>query len=142
MIEHEVDTENIGGDGSGDTKKLDAFIDSDNLGGLFLSHALPSAIDKFVERGDTFEDLIIRADFRNTTYKNACMRLYRKMVHFHCPEGKTLIINLIAGDVAEKGKRIDILKQAVIGQLENERRQSVGNRIQGWLGGNKNNGKE
>jgi hypothetical protein len=141
-IDEGIGVANVSGNGDKDTKKLDAFIDSDTFGNLFLSHQIASAIEKFVDRGETFEDLIIRGDFRNTTYKNATMRLHRKGVHFHDSEIIALIINLVAGDVAEKGKRIDILKQAVIGQLEAERKQGFGGALRGWLGGgNKENGK-
>jgi hypothetical protein len=136
-----VDNTRSNGDGDKDTKKLDSFIDSDTFGGIFTSHQLASAIEKFVERGETVEDLIIRGDFRTVTYKNSAMRLRRKAKHFHDPELTDLILNAIAGDVAIGGKRIDILKQAVVGQLENERKRNMGNRIRGWLGGDTDNGK-
>lgn len=140
-IDPGIGVDNITGNGHDDkdTKKLDAFIDSDSFGGIFTSHQLASAIDKFVERGETIEDLIIRGDFRNVTYKNSVMRLRRKAEHFHDKELSTLILNVIAGDVAIGGKRIDILKQAVIGQIEGERKRNIGNRVQGWLGGKKDN---
>ena len=120
--------------------KLDAFLDAGSFDGVFTNQPHASAIEKFVERGDKVEDLLLRGHFRDADHMNALVRLLRKATHFHDSELRDLLLNHAAGYPAIGGLRIDILLRAVVGQLA-ERQRSMGNRLKNALGLNQKDGK-
>lgn len=110
------------------------FLGMDTFGGMFTSQQVASAIEKFVERGEKVEDLILRGHFRSINHMNATMRLYRKAVHFKDTELQALLLNHMAGYPAIDGRRIDILLQAVTGQYPKDRELGIGSRLKRIMG--------
>jgi len=110
-------------------------LNSGDFDGAFQGNGIPSAIDKFVERGDKVEDLLLRSHFRSVAHMNATIRLYRKAVHFKDTELQEFILNHVAGYPAIGGARIDILLKAVVGQLEAQQ-QKKNSRLRNILLGN------
>lgn len=134
-------------DGSGhepfDEKKFTSWLGGGDFDGMFQNASMPSAIEKFVDLGERVEDLFLRADFRDTAHAMATVRLLRKAIHFHDNELKEMILNATAAHPAIRGKRIDILKECVIGQLKQEEKKSAGSRMRSLIMGDKgtnNNG--
>jgi hypothetical protein len=141
---YQASTENISGNGSGEpdtTKKLESWLNRGTFDGIFTSQQVASAIEKFVDPGDKIEELLLRGDFRAVTHLNSLLRLNRKAEHFHDKELETLLHNHMAGYPALGGQRIKILLSAVVGQLQNDKEHSMGNRVKGLLGGNKDGNK-
>ena len=118
-----------------DDTKLKSWLNSGDFDGAFQGNGIPSAIDKFVERGDKVEDLLLRSHFRSVAHMNATIRLYRKAVHFKDVELQEFILNHVAGYPAIGGTRIDILLKAVVGQLEAQQ-QKKNSRLRNILLGN------
>ena len=138
-MENEIETEN---NGNGHDDKLQKFLDVGSFDGVFTTHQVASAIDKFVERGEKVEDLLLRGYYRDANHINAIVRLYRKAVHFHDTELQALILNHAAGYPGIGGDRINILLKAVVGQLNDQRQRSMGSRLKNALGLNQRNGKD
>jgi hypothetical protein len=141
---YQASTENISGNGSGEpdtTKKLESWLNRGTFDGIFTSQQVASAIEKFVDPGDTIKELLLRGDFRAVTHLNSALRLNRKAEHFHDKELETLLHNHMAGYPALGGQRIRILLSAVVGQLNNDKEHNLGNRVKGLLGGNKDGDK-
>lgn len=113
---------------------VNKFLSLDTFGGMFTSQQVASAIEKFVERGEKVEDLILRGHFRSVNHMNAVMRLYRKAVHFKDTELQALLLNHMAGYPAIGGQRIDILLRAVVGQYGKEKEKGLSGRIKHTLG--------
>jgi hypothetical protein len=144
MIEHEVNTGNIGGNGEVEPetrKKLESWLNRGSFDGIFTTQQVASAIEKFVDPGEKIEELLLRGDFRAVTHLNSLLRLNRKAEHFNDKELETLLHNHMAGYPALGGQRIKVLLQAVVGQLKNDKERSLGNRVKGILGGNKDGDK-
>jgi hypothetical protein len=118
-----------------DETKLKGWLNTGDFDGAFQSAGIPSAIDKFVERGDKVEDLLLRGHFRSVAHMNATVRLFRKSVHFHDNELKEFLLNHIAGYPAIGGARIEILLKAVVGQLSAEK-EKKNSRLRNILMGN------
>ena len=118
-----------------DDTKLKSWLNSGDFDGAFQGNGIPSAIDKFVERGDKVEDLLLRSHFRSVAHMNATIRLYRKAVHFKDTELQEFLLNHVAGYPAIGGARIDILLKAVVGQLEAQQ-QKKNSRLHNILLGN------
>ena len=117
-----VDVKNNGFDPTV-VEKLQKTLNISDFDGAFASQHLASAIEKFVERGDKLEDLILRGDFPSEEKLLNILLLYADAEDFECDWLKKLLMNLMAGYPAIQGKRIDILKQAVIGQLDSDRKR-------------------
>ena len=117
-----------------DEKKLVGWLEHGDFDGAFQGNGIPSAIDKFVERGDKVEDLLLRSHFRSVAHMNATIRLYRKAV-IQDTELQEFILNHVAGYPAIGGARIDILLKAVVGQLEAQQ-QKKNSRLRNILLGN------
>lgn len=117
-----------------DTKKLDAWLDTGVFDGAFSSPHMASALEKFVDRGEKVEDLLLRGHFRTANHMNAVVRLYRKAVHFQDTELQSLLLNHAAGYPAIGGLRIDILLKAVIGQYNQDRKRNLGQGLRDALG--------
>lgn len=117
-----------------ETKKLQAVLDQDPFSTAFTSQSVPSAIEKFVNRGDNVEDLLLRAHFRDVNHKNACVRLLRKAKHFEDKELEEAILNSIAGDPSIGGMRIDILLQAVTGYMKQKMGHDFGKSFRNFMG--------
>ena len=109
-----------------DEKKLTGFLNAGDFEGAFQGNQIPSAIDKFVEKGDSLPDMLLRGHFRSVAHMNATIRLYRKAVHFKDLELQELILNHVAGYPAIGGARIEILLKAVVGQLEADKEKKNG----------------
>ena len=118
-----------------DEKKLTGFLNAGDFEGAFQGNQIPSAIDKFVERGEKVEDLLLRGHFRSVAHMNATIRLYRKAVHFKDLELQETILNHVAGYPAIGGARIEILLKAVVGQLDAQKEKKNG-RLRDILLGN------
>lgn len=128
---------NIKGNGHSDqpiSDKLQAWLDVGTFDNAFTSPHIASAIEKFVERGEKVEDLLLRGHFRDVDHMNAVIRLYRKAVHFKDKELQALLLNHAAGYPAIGGMRIDILLRAVIGQYNMEQKKGVGHSLRSALG--------
>ena len=136
-----MDTETETGQDGNSTDKLQAFLDGGSFDGVFTTHQVASAIEKFVERGEKVEDLLLRGHFRDADHMNAVVRLYRKAQHFHDTELQALLLNHAAGYAAIGGQRIEILLKAVVGQLSEHKQRSGGGRLKNALGLNQSNGK-
>jgi hypothetical protein len=131
-----VQEEKTGGNGFDPEgrKKLQATLDNDIFDTAFTQQHIAGAIEKFVDRGEKVEDLLLRAHFRDVNHKNACIRLLRKAKHFKDTELEEAILNSIAGDPAIQGLRIDILLQAVTGYLHEKRKNDMGGRLRELFG--------
>ena len=101
--------------------KLKAILDADPMATAFTQQHISSAIEKFVDRGERVEDLLLRGHFRDVNHMNACIRLYRKARHFEDPELQEMILNHMAAYPAIGGIHIDILLQAVTGLLHEKK---------------------
>lgn len=102
--------------------------------GLFSGQKISSAIEKFVERGDEPEDLILRSDFPDYDIGTAWLRMRRKAQHFKDKELEDMLMNYTAMLPAIGGKRIGILKDAVIGTHSAYDQQNISNKFKRWLG--------
>lgn len=114
--------------------KLQGFLDLGSFDSAFTSPHIASAIEKFVERGEKVEDLLLRGHFRDANHMNSLVRLYRKAVHFHDAELQQLLLNHAAGYPAIGGLRIDILLKAVIGQYNIEKQKGFSHSLRSALG--------
>lgn len=81
------------------------------------------AVDYLVLPGDEVHDLAMRSDFPQkysdgNVKVRAAMRHLAKCIHFHDEEGAMELLNVMAGDVAVGGKRIEMLVKAIIGDRE------------------------
>jgi len=102
------------------TKDIGAWLDKGSFDGVFTSQQISSAIEKLVEPGEKVEQLLMRSEYRDVTHANAFDRLLRKAEHFQDKELESLLHNHAASNVAIGGKRIDILKQTIIGQMSHQ----------------------
>jgi len=118
-----------------DESKLKGWLNAGDFDGAFQGTSIPSAIEKFVERGDKVEDLLLRGHFRSVAHMNGTIRLYRKAVHFKDTELQETILNHVAGYPAIGGARIEILLKAVVGQLSAEK-EKKNSRLRSILLGN------
>jgi len=123
-------------------KKLKGFLNAGDFEGAFQSSGVPSAIEKFVERGETFADLSMRADFRGDRHVNNLVLLYADAVHFEHKELQEAIINVVAARTSINAKRIETLLKAVVGQLEQEKSKSAGSRLRSMVFGDKKEGQQ
>lgn len=124
-----------------DEKKLKGWLGAGDFDGVFQSSGVPSAIEKFVERGEKVEDLLLRADFRNDAHVNKTILLYTLADKRHHNALKEAIINVVAGRPSINGKRIDILLKAVVGQLQQDERKGGMSKLRQMLLGQHSEGK-
>src|SRR4030042_541954 len=138
-IEPGIGLENTTGNGHDPEarKNLDSWLGRGSFDGIFTSQQLASAIEKFVDPGEKIEELLLRGNFRTVTHLNSLLRLNRKAEHFNDKELETLLHNHMAGYPPLGAERINVLLQAVIGQLKQNKEKSMGNRLKGLLGGNR-----
>ena len=115
-------------------KSLQAILEKDPFTTAFTQQHISSAIEKFVDRGETVEDLLLRSHFRSVNHMNACVRLYRKAKHFNDQELQDMLLNHMAAYPAIGGLRIDILLQAVAGYLHEKKNRDFGSQLKGALG--------
>ena len=114
--------------------KLKAILDSDPLATAFTQQHISSAIEKFVDRGERVEDLLLRGHYRDVNHMNACIRLYRKARHFEDLELQEMILNHMAAYPSIGGMRIDILLQAVTGMLHEKKKHDAFSGIKDAMG--------
>jgi F0F1-type ATP synthase alpha subunit len=114
--------------------KLQNFLDIGTFDGAFSTHQMASAIEKFVERGEEVEDLLLRGEFRDVNHMNATIILYSLAKDFNDKVLQEILLNHVAGCPAIEGKRIDILLRAVVGQYGQERKQTIGSKFRKALG--------
>lgn len=115
-------------------KELNDWLGIGTFDNVFQSQQFATALEKFIERGDSVEDLLLRAHFRDVNHLNALIRLYRKAVHYEDDELQKTLLNHAAGYPAIGGLRIDILLQAVCGQTRQKKEQSFGGQLKSALG--------
>ena len=102
--------------------------------GLFTGQKMSSAIDKFVERGDEVEDLILRSDFTDVDQGVAWIRQLRKARHYKDKEYEDMLMNYISMLPAIHARRIKDLKDAVIGAHSVQEGKSFGSKLRQWAG--------
>jgi hypothetical protein len=135
MEDKEVKVAGNGHDPEVDENKLKGWLNTGDFDDTFKGNAIPSAIDKIVEPGETVPGLLMRSHFRSVAHMNATIRLYRKASHFKCTELQDTILHHIAGYPAIGGARIDILLKAVVGQLSADK-EKKNSRLRNILLGN------
>jgi hypothetical protein len=119
-------------------KKLQATLDNDIFSNAFSQQHIASAIEKFVDRGNSVEDLLLRSHFRDANHMNSCIRLYRKAKHFEDTELQDMILNHMAAYPSIGGMRIDILLQAVTGFIHEKKKDDNMSKFKNIIGINNN----
>ena len=111
-------------------KKLLGALDSSSFDAVFTAQEVVSAIKMFVDRGESPEDVLMRADFADDEQATAATRHAAKCEDFHDKIGTRELHNTIAARTSIGGKRIDILLKGVTGgQAQSPRRNGMGD----WL---------
>ena len=118
--------------------EVKAILGLDSFKGAFTNQNMSTALEKLVDPGEKTKDLIMRAHYWDFDYKTAWMCLLWLAKHFHDNELEELLMNTAAGDTSVGGYRIELMVQAVIGQRDQERKKSVGDRLRNWAGMGKN----
>ncbi len=131
----EAPIKNNGHTGEPIPNEVKAFMDFDSFKGAFTQQQMTSAIEKFVERGEKIEDLIMRGHFWSIDHMNSWVKLLRKSLHFDDKELEQMLMNHLAGCCSVNGSRIDILLRAVVGQYHADKyKNTVGGKIRNFLG--------
>jgi len=100
-----------------DEAKLKSWLNDGDFDGAFQGNQIPSVIEKFVERGEKIEDLLLRAEFRDDKHVNKTVLLMTDSIHFKYAEFQESIINAIAARPSIKGNRMLMVLKAVIGKF-------------------------
>lgn len=109
------------------TPEIKKFLNTGTFDGAFTTPQMSQAIDKFVERGDKTEDLILRSEFPDYDTMIAWNILFRKAKQYGDSGFEEFLMNYAASVPAIGGKRIAILLDAVIGQHQQEQKKSGSN---------------
>jgi hypothetical protein len=129
-----LETDEINDKNAAAIKHLEKFLDTGTWDDELSSTHMPSAIEKFVERGEKVEDLLLRGHFWSRDHANAFVRLLRKAVHFKDEELQTMLLNHAAAIPSVNGERIDILLRAVVGAYGQPKKESIGGKFRKAIG--------
>lgn len=122
-------------------KQFTGWLSGDDFGNVVQTSGVPSAIEKFVEAGDTYKDMSLRANFRNDAHVNKTVLLYKLAEKHHYEDLKQAIMHVISSRPSINGDRINILLKAVVGQLEQENKKGGLNKFRSLILGQHNEGK-
>jgi hypothetical protein len=86
------------------------------LSKAFTSQGLSSVLNSFTNPGQTVFGLEMRAHYRDWGHVNAVARHLAKCRHFEDKEAEEELLSHLAGGVAIDGHRMEMVKDAVIGQ--------------------------
>lgn len=110
--------------------KLDAFLGEGSYDKHFTAQEVVSAIKMIVDPGEKPEQLHMRADFADDEQATAATEIEARCKLFHDEIHMAELHNTMAARTAIKGKRINILRDAVIGQ---QRQQPQSQGASAWL---------
>lgn len=112
-------------------QKLDTFLNDDMMSGMFGGQDNVHAIKYFVELGEKVEELYFRANFFDDMQVVDAAQVEASCDEFHYERGKQRLRKTIAGRASIKGERMKDLKEAIIGQIAQAKRN--GNSGSEWL---------
>lgn len=105
--------------------KLNAILGEGSHDKMFTMQEVVSAIKMIVDPGDKPEELHMRADFFDDEQATAATEIEARNKLFHDIIHQEELHNTMAARTAIKGKRVNILRDTIIGQ-QNQHQQPQG----------------
>ena len=113
----EIDTGEVGNNGH---QKVDNMLSHDAFDNMFSGRQMASALEKFTEPGKTPRELLMRDEFDSEDQMTDLVILNWLAIHFSCLELQNLILDKMAGLVSIHGKRMQMVKEAVMGRPDSK----------------------
>jgi hypothetical protein len=118
------------------SKLVGAINNMDVITGAFTQQEVVTAVQMLVDPGDATDllTLAMRGDFEDMILLKAIARHLSKALKYNNIDALRELKFIVAGMVAIKGKRSDMLVQAVIGEKKQQEGQSFGDKFKRALG--------